>query len=142
MRVRNIDKRFITQKETPNTCTSTQLSFGGAYYQNCYGTFNKHGSLVTLVFGPLLGNVVNNASLIATLPSEYQASYAVSQSILLQAYDSTGANLGTQLGYVTVGGHDLSIMLNSGTFQVGAGDQQGLTQPITITYFSDFYKDQ
>ena len=138
MSVRNIDKGFIKQNETPNTCTSTQLSFGGAYYQSCYGTFNKYGSLVTLVFGPLLGNVVNNASLIATLPSEYTASYNQSESVLLQAYDSTGANLGTQFGYVTAGGNTLSIMLNSGTFQVGAGDLQGAAEPISITYFSDF----
>ena len=88
MSVRNIDKGFITEKETPNTYTGTQLNFSGSYSQTCNATFNKYGSLITLVFGPLLGNVNNNASLIAPLPNEYTASYAVSQSILLQAYDS------------------------------------------------------
>ena len=138
MSIRNIEKGFITEKETPNTCTSTQLYFGGAYYFNCYGAFNKHGSLVTLVFGPLLGNVGNNAPLIDALISEYTASYNQSQSVFLQAYDSTGANLGTQLGYVTVGTQNMSIMLNSGTFQVVDNQQPGLANPISITYFSDF----
>ena len=124
MSIRNIEKGFISEKETPNTCTSTQLDFGGAYYLSCYSTFNKHGSLVTLVFGPFR-NVNNNASLIAALPPEYTASYNQSESIFLQAYDSTGANLGTQLGYVTVGTQNISIMLNSGTFQVGGDNEQG-----------------
>ena len=92
--------------------------------------------MITLEFGPLLGNVNNNASLIAPLPNEYAASYAVSQSVLLQAYDSTGFNIGPQFGYVTVGTQNLSIMLNSGTFQVG-DDLQGVPSPISITYFSD-----
>ena len=137
MSITNIDKVFINENETSNTCTSTQLYFGGAYYFNCYGTFNKHGSLVTLVFGPLLGNVNNNASLIAPLPNEYTASYAVSQSILLQAYDSARPNIGAKFGYVTERTQNLSIMLNTGTFQVG-NDPQGVPEPISITYFSDF----
>ena len=93
--------------------------------------------MVTLVFGPLLGNVVNKASWIAAWPYEYIAIYSFTQSVFLQAYDSTGANLGTQLGSVTVGTQNISIMLNSGTFQVGGNDEQGLANPISITYFSD-----
>ena len=139
MSIRNIDRGFIKQNETSNTCTGAQLSFSGAYSQTCNATFYNYGSLITIVFGPLLGNVNNNASLIAPLPNEYVASYAVSQSILLQAYDSTGSNLGAQFGYVTVGTQNLSIMLNTRTFLVGNGtDQQGVPEPISITYFSDF----
>ena len=56
MSIRNIDKGFIAQNETPNTCTGAQLNFSGAYSQTCNATFNKYGSFITLVFGTMIFN--------------------------------------------------------------------------------------
>ena len=43
MSIRNIDRGFIKQNETSNTCTGAQLSFSGANCQTCNATVKNMG---------------------------------------------------------------------------------------------------